>query len=79
MQLRGGAGYLRSEPYEQIMRDIRIFPIFEGANDVLRSYIALTALKPPAPRLAPGVGADSRRAASSQPRGWTTMVPATAW
>jgi acyl-CoA dehydrogenase family protein 9 len=46
MQLKGGAGYLRTEPYEQIMRDIRIFPIFEGANDVMRSFIALSALKP---------------------------------
>ncbi len=46
MQLKGGAGYMRSEPYEQIMRDIRIFPIFEGANDVLRSFAALSALKP---------------------------------
>jgi acyl-CoA dehydrogenase family protein 9 len=46
MQLKGGAGFLRTEPYEQIMRDIRIFPIFEGANDVLRSYVALSALKP---------------------------------
>jgi acyl-CoA dehydrogenase family protein 9 len=46
MQLKGGAGYMRDEPYEQIMRDIRIFPIFEGANDVLRSYIALSVLKP---------------------------------
>jgi acyl-CoA dehydrogenase family protein 9 len=46
MQLKGGAGYMRDEPYEQVMRDIRIFPIFEGANDVLRSYVALSALKP---------------------------------
>jgi acyl-CoA dehydrogenase family protein 9 len=46
MQLKGGAGYLGTEPYEQVMRDIRIFPIFEGANDVLRSYVALAALKP---------------------------------
>jgi acyl-CoA dehydrogenase family protein 9 len=46
MQLKGGAGYLRTEPYEQIMRDIRIFPIFEGANDVLRSFVALSVLKP---------------------------------
>jgi len=46
MQLKGGEGYMRDEPYEQIMRDIRIFPIFEGANDVMRSYIALTALGP---------------------------------
>ena len=46
MQLKGGAGYMRDEPYEQIMRDIRIFPIFEGANDVLRSFVALSVLKP---------------------------------
>ena len=46
LQLAGGKGYMRDEPYEQIVRDIRIFPIFEGANDVMRSYIALTALKP---------------------------------
>jgi acyl-CoA dehydrogenase family member 9 len=46
MQLRGGQGYMHGEPYERILRDIRIFPIFEGANDVLRSYTALAALKP---------------------------------
>jgi acyl-CoA dehydrogenase family protein 9 len=46
MQLKGGEGYLRTQPYELAMRDIRIFPIFEGANDVLRSFIALSALKP---------------------------------
>jgi acyl-CoA dehydrogenase family member 9 len=45
MQLRGGRGYRNTEPYELIMRDIRIFPIFEGANDVMRSYIALNALR----------------------------------
>jgi acyl-CoA dehydrogenase family member 9 len=45
LQLNGGKGYMRDEPYEQILRDIRIFPIFEGANDVLRSYIALSAFK----------------------------------
>jgi acyl-CoA dehydrogenase family protein 9 len=37
---------MHGSPYERILRDIRIFPIFEGANDVLRSYVALTALKP---------------------------------
>ena len=46
LQLKGGAGYMRDEPYEKILRDIRIFPIFEGANDVLRSFIALAGLKP---------------------------------
>src|SRR5690554_7075590 len=42
----GGAGYMRDEPYEKILRDIRIFPIFEGANDVLRAFVALSGLKP---------------------------------
>ncbi len=37
---------MRDEPYEKIMRDIRIFPIFEGANDVLRAYTALSGMKP---------------------------------
>jgi acyl-CoA dehydrogenase family member 9 len=46
MQLSGGEGYMRDRPYEQIMRDIRIFPIFEGANDVMRSFVALSVLKP---------------------------------
>jgi acyl-CoA dehydrogenase family member 9 len=46
LQLKGGEGYLRTEPYEKVLRDIRIFPIFEGANDVLRAFIALSGLKP---------------------------------
>jgi len=46
LQLKGGAGYMRDEPYEKVLRDIRIFPIFEGANDVLRAYIALSGIKP---------------------------------
>ena len=44
-QLAGGKAYMRTEPYERILRDIRIFPIFEGANDVLRAFIALSGLK----------------------------------
>ena len=46
LQLAGGEGYMRTERYEKILRDIRIFPIFEGANDVLRSYVALNGMKP---------------------------------
>lgn len=45
-QLAGGAAYITDQPYEKILRDIRIFPIFEGANDVLRVFIALSGLKP---------------------------------
>src|SRR6476469_542508 len=46
LQLAGGLGYMRDQPYEQILRDIRIFPIFEGANDVMRSFVGLSVLKP---------------------------------
>jgi acyl-CoA dehydrogenase family member 9 len=46
LQLKGGAGYMRDEPYEKVLRDTRIFPIFEGANDVLRAFIALTGMRP---------------------------------
>ena len=52
LQLKGGAGYMRDQPYEKVLRDIRIFPIFEGANDVLRAFIALTGMKPLSDRLA---------------------------
>jgi len=46
LQLAGGAGYMRDRPYEKVLRDIRIFPIFEGANDVMRAFIALAGMKP---------------------------------
>src|SRR3954464_4899992 len=46
LPLAGGAGYMRDEPYEKLLRDIRIFPIFEGANDVMRAFIALSGIKP---------------------------------
>jgi acyl-CoA dehydrogenase family protein 9 len=46
LQLKGGAGYMRDQPYEKVLRDIRIFPIFEGANDVLRAFVALAGMKP---------------------------------
>src|SRR3954453_11195550 len=46
LQLAGGAGYMRDQPYEKLLRDIRIFPIFEGANDVMRAFIALSGMKP---------------------------------
>src|SRR3954471_1887174 len=51
LQLAGGEGYLRTEPYEKMLRDVRIFPIFEGANDVMRAFIALSGLKPLGERL----------------------------
>ena len=46
MQLKGGEGYMRDRPYEKVLRDTRIYPIFEGANDVMRAFIALGGFKP---------------------------------
>src|SRR5581483_1329850 len=50
-QLKGGEGYMRDELWEKMLRDIRIFPIFEGANDVMRAFIALSGMKPLGERL----------------------------
>jgi len=46
LQLAGGEGYMRDQPYEKVLRDTRIYPIFEGANDVMRAFIALGGMKP---------------------------------
>ena len=45
LQIAAGNGFMREYPYEQITRDCRILTIFEGTNEVLRLYIALSALK----------------------------------
>jgi alkylation response protein AidB-like acyl-CoA dehydrogenase len=42
LQLAGGAGYMRAFPYERALRDARVNRIFDGTNDVLRLYVALT-------------------------------------
>jgi alkylation response protein AidB-like acyl-CoA dehydrogenase len=46
IQIYGGKAYFTDEPYERMMRDARINMIGEGANDVLRSFIAMVGMKP---------------------------------
>ena len=45
-QLFGGQAYMADSPAAKALRDSRVFPIFEGSNDVLRSFVALAGLKP---------------------------------
>uniref|UniRef100_A0A8C5WPF6 Very long-chain specific acyl-CoA dehydrogenase, mitochondrial n=3 Tax=Elapidae TaxID=8602 RepID=A0A8C5WPF6_LATLA len=41
IQTMGGMGFMKESGVEQVMRDLRIFRIFEGTNDILRLFIAL--------------------------------------
>jgi acyl-CoA dehydrogenase family protein 9 len=44
-QVHGGTAYMADHPLAKALRDFRIFPIFEGSNDVMRAYVALNGLK----------------------------------
>ncbi len=44
LQVAGGNGFMCDFPYERIVRDCRVNRIFEGTNDILRLFIALTAM-----------------------------------
>ena len=46
VQIFGGKAYFTDEPYERMLRDARINQIGEGANDVLRAFIAMVGIKP---------------------------------
>jgi alkylation response protein AidB-like acyl-CoA dehydrogenase len=57
LQVAGGNGYMCEFPYERMVRDARINRIFEGTNEVLRLFVALTAMN--------DVGAELKELASS--------------
>ncbi|PJJ71690.1 acyl-CoA dehydrogenase family protein 9 [Diaminobutyricimonas aerilata] len=44
-QVHGGTAFMNDHPLAKALRDFRIFPIFEGSNDVMRAYVALNGLK----------------------------------
>lgn len=45
LQIFGGSGYMRDYPFERMLRDCRILLIFEGTNEILRLYVALSSLQ----------------------------------
>jgi acyl-CoA dehydrogenase family protein 9 len=58
VQIAGGRGFVKGGtkqwppyPYERFLRDARINRIFEGANEVLRLFIALNGIQGPAEKL----------------------------
>ncbi|HEX5103775.1 MAG TPA: acyl-CoA dehydrogenase family protein [Pirellulaceae bacterium] len=44
-QLHGGLAYFTDRPFERMVRDHRINTIGEGANDVLRAFVALVGMR----------------------------------
>jgi len=44
-QIAGGSSYMQEYPYEQALRDSRINMIFEGTNEILTLFIALSGIK----------------------------------
>ncbi|VFV45089.1 very long-chain specific acyl- [Lynx pardinus] len=41
IQVMGGMGFMKEPGVERVLRDLRIFRIFEGTNDILRLFVAL--------------------------------------
>jgi acyl-CoA dehydrogenase family protein 9 len=52
LQIAAGLGYMKEYPYERLLRDARINHIFEGTNEILRCFIALSGMQGPGDRLA---------------------------
>ncbi|XP_070504444.1 very long-chain specific acyl-CoA dehydrogenase, mitochondrial-like isoform X1 [Chironomus tepperi] len=45
IQILGGMGFMVDAGIERFLRDLRIYRIYEGANDILKLFIALTGMQ----------------------------------
>jgi hypothetical protein len=68
LQIYGGKGFFCDEPLERMMRDARLNMIGEGANDVLRCFVAMVGMKPVIDQLL-GV-----KDALANPLKWSTLL-----
>jgi acyl-CoA dehydrogenase family protein 9 len=46
-QIAGALGYTQSQPWERMIRDARGAMVFEGTNEILRCFIALSGMQGP--------------------------------
>jgi acyl-CoA dehydrogenase family protein 9 len=46
-QIAGALGYMRAQPWERLLRDARIPMVYEGTNEILRCFIALSGMQGP--------------------------------
>ena len=49
MQIHGGTGYTKEMPIERVMRDVRVYRIYEGTDEIQRRSIARNLLERGAP------------------------------
>jgi acyl-CoA dehydrogenase family protein 9 len=52
LAIAAGQGFVEGPPWERLMRDARAHLVFQGTNEILRCFIALSGMQGPGERLA---------------------------